>query len=216
MENKITAAFRTHKPNRKTLPDIAGAIEAAPIRSARYKRMGAFKAGSNILDVGCAWGAILLGLPDSVSYTGIDVNWPSIRIACDVFGDRGDFIHLNAKEPKYNPNGPEDSAEIELPFPDGSFDSVLCCSLFTHFTRRDAVENYLAEISRVLKVGGRLLSTWFRSPPNAWGGTDRRYAWKESTIEGAFLPGQSWIWANEEKGKTTERDDQWHIVTVKR
>ncbi|HVF50857.1 MAG TPA: class I SAM-dependent methyltransferase, partial [Pyrinomonadaceae bacterium] len=46
------------------------------------------------------------------------------------------------------------------PFPDRHFDFVVLNSVFTHMLPDD-VENYLSEIARVLKVGGRCLISFF-------------------------------------------------------
>ena len=47
-----------------------------------------------------------------------------------------------------------------FPCADNSFDLVFLTSVFTHMFAGD-VENYLSEISRVLKPGGKCLITWF-------------------------------------------------------
>ncbi len=41
-----------------------------------------------------------------------------------------------------------------LPFPDASFDAVVCCLVFEHI---DAVDEALAEVARVLRPGGRFV-----------------------------------------------------------
>ena len=42
----------------------------------------------------------------------------------------------------------------ELPFDDGEFDAVVCCLVFEHI---DAVDEAIAEVSRVLRPGGRFV-----------------------------------------------------------
>ncbi len=51
--------------------------------------------------------------------------------------------------PTYARSGAE-----SLPFPDGSFDAVVCCLVFEHI---DDVDVALAEVSRVLRPGGRFV-----------------------------------------------------------
>lgn len=51
--------------------------------------------------------------------------------------------------PEYQRAGAE-----SLPFDDASFDSVVCCLVFEHI---DAVDEALAEVSRVLRPGGRFI-----------------------------------------------------------
>lgn len=209
-EQAVLRAFAKHKPDRKKLPDVARTIAGARGRVERYMGMGAFKNGDTILDLGSAWCPLLFGLPDDVRYVGVDVNRPSIEIARDVFGDRGEFHWLDVAAPKYNDGGKVKASRVRLPFDDGTFDSVLCCSLFTHFTSIPAVTNYVAEIRRVLKPGGLLLSTWFRSPPNPRGGDDRRFAYLEGDIRIAI---HDWHWLHDEGGTTKGHDDQWHVLT---
>lgn len=49
-----------------------------------------------------------------------------------------------------------------LPWPDATFDAVFACSVFTHLTR-DAQEEWLAEMQRVIAPGGLLLASIFPS-----------------------------------------------------
>ena len=60
----------------------------------------------------------------------------------------------------YNPTGHYLNSEYRLPFPDGDFGVVFLCSVFTHMLP-DGVANYIREISRVLKRGGRCVSSFF-------------------------------------------------------
>ena len=60
----------------------------------------------------------------------------------------------------YNPKGKYQSLEFVFPYPDASFDVVFLTSVFTHMFPPD-VKHYLDEISRVLKPGGRCLSSYF-------------------------------------------------------
>jgi SAM-dependent methyltransferase len=60
----------------------------------------------------------------------------------------------------YNPKGRYQAAEYHFPFSDGYFDFVFLTSVFTHMFPAD-VTNYLSEISRVLRSGGRCFATFF-------------------------------------------------------
>jgi len=60
----------------------------------------------------------------------------------------------------YNPTGRYQPWEYRFPYSANEFDFVFLTSVFTHMLPRD-FENYLAEIGRVLKPGGRCLSTFF-------------------------------------------------------
>jgi len=87
-----------------------------------------------VLDVGCGRKPYRALVP-ATRYVGLDVDSPVTRAlgAADVYYDGGRF-----------------------PFPDASFDGVLCSEVLEHvFTP----EEFLGEISRVLRPGGRLLLT---------------------------------------------------------
>jgi ubiquinone/menaquinone biosynthesis C-methylase UbiE len=66
---------------------------------------------------------------------------------------------------EYNPNGVFEAQEYIFPFDDESFDFVFLGSVFTHMLPR-GVEGYLSEIARVLKTGGKSLTTYFLLTPN--------------------------------------------------
>jgi len=53
-----------------------------------------------------------------------------------------------------------DSRKYRFPWPDGHFDFVVLTSVFTHVLK-DAAENYLREIARVLEPGGTMFATAF-------------------------------------------------------
>jgi SAM-dependent methyltransferase len=60
----------------------------------------------------------------------------------------------------YNPKGRYLDTEYRLPFPDDEFDLVFLSSVFTHMLP-EGVAHYIVEISRLLKRGGRCVSTFF-------------------------------------------------------
>lgn len=85
-----------------------------------------------VLDVGCGSKPYRAHLPAS-RYVGLEIDTPRTRanFAADAYYDGR-----------------------TLPFPDGSFDAVLCSQVFEHVF---APEEFLREIHRVLRPGGRLL-----------------------------------------------------------
>ncbi len=120
-----------------------------------------------VLDVGCGGGGPALALTGYLdargSYEGLDIQPREIARATDVitaahpnFTFRVADIYNN----KYNPTGKYAAADYAFPFEDGVFDVVFLTSVFTHMLPRD-IENYLGEIARVLKRGGRCLATYF-------------------------------------------------------
>lgn len=62
--------------------------------------------------------------------------------------------------PNYNPKGGLDATTFRFPYPDDTFDFAFLTSVFTHMLP-EAVDNYLCELNRVLKPGGRFLCTYF-------------------------------------------------------
>lgn len=70
------------------------------------------------------------------------------------------FTHVDLRNSVYNRGGRLDPATFRFPYEDASFTFVFATSLFTHLLQ-DAAENYLRELGRVLKPGGRTLITFF-------------------------------------------------------
>jgi SAM-dependent methyltransferase len=87
-----------------------------------------------VLDVGCGRKPYRTLIP-ATRYVGLDIDSPVTRTlgAADVYYEGGRF-----------------------PFPDESFDGVLCSEVLEHIF---APEEFLGEIHRVLRPGGRLLLT---------------------------------------------------------
>jgi SAM-dependent methyltransferase len=105
------------------------------------------KAGQRVLEVACGSGGLAarIAVNRGASVVGTDVNALAIRAAnarTATAAGRLEFLTANADEP--------------LPFPDGSFDAVICNDAINHFRDRLAA---LAEWKRVLRAGGRCLFT---------------------------------------------------------
>ncbi len=118
--------------------------------------------GHDLLDIGCGCGLICLpvnGTPSLPSYLypgnyyGIDINTEAINwCQKHLKRDNTFFARLN--------KGQRVPTQGFIPCASGSFDVVLAKSLFTHLLYDETVY-YLSEIYRLLKPGGRCLSTWF-------------------------------------------------------
>ena len=128
------------------------------------------KPEERLLDLGCGCGLMALSLPDYFvapgAYTGVDIHRPSIRWCQRHLGDRDprlSFVAIDVVNRQFNPDGRYLAESYSFPFEDGSFDVILCKSLFTHM-RPSEVENYIKEISRLLSNGGRCLATFFLLP----------------------------------------------------
>lgn len=102
-----------------------------------------------LLDVACGAGGLALRVAAASGcfVTGVDIHESAIATANSLAAERGlarraKFQSANAREP--------------LPFPDASFDAVMCIDAINHIPDR---QHTLAEWARVLKPGGKLLFT---------------------------------------------------------
>jgi SAM-dependent methyltransferase len=120
-----------------------------------------------ILDVGCGIGRmaipLLRYLSPQGSYDGLDIvphgiRWCTTHITSRNPAFRFQLADIHNRD--YNPTGRQAAAHYRFPYADESFDVAILTSVFTHMVPAE-VANYLAEIRRVLKPGGRCLITWF-------------------------------------------------------
>jgi ubiquinone/menaquinone biosynthesis C-methylase UbiE len=104
-------------------------------------------AGERVLDVGCGSGAVTREIARRVGSqglaVGIDPSPALLAVARELAqeagcGDRVQFREGNA---------------LRLPFPDGSFDAVVCVTVLSHVPSGEAA---IPELVRVLRSGGRL------------------------------------------------------------
>jgi SAM-dependent methyltransferase len=119
-----------------------------------------------VLDVGCGSGRMAAPLTDylsSGSYEGFDitpdtVRWCQTKITPEFPTFR--FRTVDVYSAGFNPEGKFRASEFRFPYEDGAFDFVFLTSVFTHMLPAD-MENYLSEIARVLRPGGRCFITFF-------------------------------------------------------
>ncbi|MFH1228333.1 MAG: class I SAM-dependent methyltransferase [Planctomycetota bacterium] len=129
--------------------------------------IGGLKPDEKVLDAGCGIGRMAVPLAKYLDkrggYEGFDIaadgiDWCRKRITPSY--PNFNFRVADVFNKSYNPQGKYQASEYRFPYEDKSFDFIFLTSVFTHMLPRD-MENYLSEISRVLKKGGRCFITFF-------------------------------------------------------
>ena len=130
-----------------------------------FVELGGLQPHHDVLDVGSGSGRMAYALKDWLTgrYEGFDVvpeavEWCQREISSRHPNFR--FQVADIRSERYNPDGTYEAADYRFPFEDGSFDFAYLTSVFTHLGR-PAVANYVAEVARVLRPGGRCLATYF-------------------------------------------------------
>jgi SAM-dependent methyltransferase len=147
------------------------AVGAGGYRSVgeRFRRhfiaLGGLEPHHDVLDVGSGSGRMAYALKDWLTgtYEGFDVmpaavDWCRRELASRHPNFR--FQVADIRSERYNPAGRFKASDYRFPYPDGSFDFAFLTSVFTHLPRA-AVGNYVRELARVLRPGGRCLATYF-------------------------------------------------------
>jgi len=130
-----------------------------------FVELGGLEPHHDVLDVGSGSGRMASPLTGWLpgSYEGFDVvpdavEWCRRRISAR--HPNFNFQVADVRSERYNPHGGREAADYRFPYDDDSFDFALLTSVFTHL-QRPAVENYLGELARVLRPGGRCFATYF-------------------------------------------------------
>jgi ubiquinone/menaquinone biosynthesis C-methylase UbiE len=124
------------------------------------------KPNQKILDVGCGSGRMALPLTKYLAsdgaYEGFDIVKEGIQWCLKITKKYPNFnFHLaDIYNKSYNPEGRYKSSEYVFPYKDNTFDFIFLTSVFTHMFPDD-IERYFSEISRVLKIDGKCLFTFF-------------------------------------------------------
>jgi SAM-dependent methyltransferase len=121
---------------------------------------------SRVLDIGCGMGRLAVGLTSYLdprgSYEGIDIVPNAITWCRENISPQHpnfSFTLADIQNGEYQPAGQVKAVDYRFPYADDTFDLVVLTSVFTHMMT-DEVEHYMAEISRMLKPGGRCYSTY--------------------------------------------------------
>jgi ubiquinone/menaquinone biosynthesis C-methylase UbiE len=118
------------------------------------------------LDVGCGCGKLARPLTTFLNseggYDGIDITKEVINWCRERYQDYPNFrFHFaDLYNERYNPRGVLNATNYRFPFPNNEFDVVFAGSVFTHMVSEE-IDNYIAEIARVMKLGGVCLATAF-------------------------------------------------------
>ena len=132
-----------------------------------YVELCGLRPDEKILDVGSGIGRKTLPLVDYLnergSYDGLELVQSAVEWCTEKYTSKYPnfrFQHIDVFNAHYNPQGKYRASEYRFPFGDEEFDLVVLNSVFTHMLPAE-VENYLREVARVLKPGGRCLISWF-------------------------------------------------------
>jgi ubiquinone/menaquinone biosynthesis C-methylase UbiE len=121
---------------------------------------------ARVLDIGCGIGRLAVPLTRFLAptgaYEGLDIVPGGIRWCREHITRRYPnfrFTLADVYNKEYHPAGRQSASAYRFPYPDESFDLVVLISVFTHMLPAD-MEQYVAEIARVLKPGGRCFATY--------------------------------------------------------
>jgi SAM-dependent methyltransferase len=201
------------------LPPVVDSLRASHEEGKEFLDQRITFAGSDVLDLGCGNGRQMVGLLDQQlnRYVGLDPVRESITF-CDAelvpLVSGAEFVFLDVYNEMYNPNGVMQPESVVLPFPDESFDGVITGSVFTHLGTMPVSERYLAEISRVLRPGGRFFSSWFRNPPNQLSDDRLRTVFREGDILRMLT--KHFELTDSRGGFMGEYHDQWCVFAQRR
>jgi len=136
----------------------------------QFVELGNLQPDDNVLDVGCGAGRMafpLIQFLKNGNYEGFDLSIDGIKWCIENIESKYPnfhFKHVDVSNDEYNINGKIKSSEFEFPYKSESFDFVFLTSVFTHM-RPLEMENYLSEISRVLKNNKNCVISYFLLNP---------------------------------------------------
>ena len=139
-----------------------------------FIQIGSLKPHEKVLEVGCGIGRMAIPLTTYLvspgTYDGFDlvadaIKWCQKHITPS--HANFNFQLADIQNDLYNPRGQSQANQYTFPFDDNHFDFVFLTSVFTHMLPPD-LHHYIAEVSRVLKPGGRTFATFFLLNEESW------------------------------------------------
>ncbi len=134
---------------------------------AYFKNYCNLQPNHSVLDIGSGIGRMAIPfigyLDNNGRYEGIDIvktgiNWCNKHISKS--NPQFRFNHSDIYNDLYNTKGKIKGEEYNFTYKNDEFDLAFLTSVFTHMLQAE-VEQYIKEISRVLKPGGKCLATFF-------------------------------------------------------
>lgn len=120
----------------------------------------------SVLDIGSGIGRVAIPLTKYLNQTGKYQGFDVIKKGIDWCQknitpqhSNFQFRYIPLKNDLYRDSG-NDAADFVFPYENDSFDCIVLTSVFTHMLPKE-VENYLGEIERVMKKGGKCFVTFF-------------------------------------------------------
>ena len=132
-----------------------------------FKTLGGLLPDHAVLDIGCGIGRMAVPLTKYLStngtYDGFDIvkngiDWCKNHISSKYPNFR--FHYVGLYNQLYNTTDKTDAANFKFPFEYHTFDFVFLTSVFTHMMPAE-VENYIHEISRVMRPGSACFMSFF-------------------------------------------------------
>jgi SAM-dependent methyltransferase len=132
-----------------------------------FIQLADLKPQAHVLDVGCGFGRVAYTLAHylepTARYEGFDIIGELIEWAQQSISTKFpnfSFRKADIFNKCYNPKGTFEAVDFRFPYKEESFDLIFLTSVFTHMQGAE-VRHYLDEIRRVLRPGGRCLTTCF-------------------------------------------------------